>query len=57
MVIVRSDWDEPERGWMLGRPAAFRMEYWDAETEIWRVIPEMERRQRRRGQRAGPRES
>jgi hypothetical protein len=48
VVLVRSPAEEPERGWMMSRPSAFRMEYWDAETEIWRVIPETERRERRR---------
>src|SRR5436305_195688 len=29
--------------WMVGRPRAFRLEYFDPATEIWRVVPEEER--------------
>jgi hypothetical protein len=39
VVVHRSDWEEPERGWMAGRPRAFRLEYFDLATEVWRVLP------------------
>ena len=43
VVVHRSEWEEPERGWMAGRPRAFRLEYFDLATEIWRVLPGAER--------------
>jgi hypothetical protein len=43
VVVHRSPWEEPERGWIAGRPRAFRLEYFDLATEIWRVVPEAER--------------
>jgi hypothetical protein len=44
VVVHRSQWENPERDWMVGRPRAFRLEFFDRETEIWRVLPEQERR-------------
>jgi hypothetical protein len=39
VVIVRSDWEDPERRWVLHHPEAFRRSYGDVETEIWQVLP------------------
>jgi hypothetical protein len=52
VVVHRSPWENPERSWMAGRPRAFRLEFFDLATEIWRVLPEAERatpRGKRRG--------
>jgi hypothetical protein len=38
VVVHRSPWEDPEREWMAGRPGAFRLELYDTETEIWRVV-------------------
>jgi hypothetical protein len=43
VVVHRSPWEDPERSWMAGRPRAFRLEYFDLATEIWRVLPEAKR--------------
>jgi len=43
VVVHRSPWENPERSWMAGRPRAFRLEFFDLATEIWRVLPEAER--------------
>ncbi len=40
VVVHRSPWENPERDWMAGRPRAFGLEFFDRETEIWRVLPE-----------------
>ncbi len=50
VVVHRSSSEDPERGWMEGRPRAFRLEFFDNETEVWRVVPAQELwRQRHRG--------
>jgi hypothetical protein len=50
VVIHRSPSEDPERVWMAGRPRAFRLEYFDPATEIWRVVPAQERALRRHGE-------
>ncbi|HEX4960606.1 MAG TPA: hypothetical protein VF173_07185 [Thermoanaerobaculia bacterium] len=40
VVVHRSPWEDPERDWMEGRPRAFRLAYFDQETEVWQVVPE-----------------
>jgi hypothetical protein len=50
VVVHRSPWEDPERDWMDGRPGAFRLEYSDPATEIWRVVSAEELwRRRHRG--------
>jgi hypothetical protein len=52
VVVHRSPWEDPERDWMEGRPRAFRLEFFDTETEIWRVVsPQEIWRQRKREKR------
>ena len=53
VVVTRGPWEDPEREWMMGRPRAFRLEYFDPETEIWRVVP-AEERARSRGAAGSP---
>ncbi len=49
VVVHRSDSENPERDWMEGRPRAFRLEYSDPATEVWRVVsPQEIWRQRKR---------
>ncbi|HEV7507685.1 MAG TPA: hypothetical protein VGS07_22565 [Thermoanaerobaculia bacterium] len=49
VVVHRSPWEDPERDWMEGRPRAFRLEFFDTATEIWRVVsPQEIWRQRKR---------
>ena len=51
VVVHRSPSEDPERAWMEGRPRAFRLEFFDTETEVWRVVPAQELwRQRHRGE-------
>lgn len=51
VVVHRSPWEDPERDWMEGRPRAFRLVFYDEETEVWRVVsPEEMWRQRKRGE-------
>lgn len=38
VIVVRSPWDRPERGWIARHPGQFRLVYEDAENEIWRVL-------------------
>jgi hypothetical protein len=38
VVVHRSPWEDPERDWMEGRPRAFRLVFYDEETEVWRVV-------------------
>jgi hypothetical protein len=50
VVVHRSPSENPEREWMAGRPRAFRLEFFDTETEVWRVVsPQEIRRQRKSG--------
>jgi len=52
VVVHRSPWEDPERDWMEGRPRAFRLTFYDQETEVWRVVsPEDLWRQRKREER------
>ncbi len=55
VVVHRSPWEDPERDWMEGRPRAFRLVFYDEETEVWRVVsPEDLWRQRKREERGEP---
>lgn len=38
VVVVRSGYDRPERPWMKRRPDQFKIEYSEADVEIWRVL-------------------
>ena len=52
VVVHRSPWEDPERDWMEGRPRAFRLVFYDEETEVWRVVsPEDLWKQRKREER------
>jgi len=42
VVVHRSPWEDPERDWMEGRPRAFRLVFYDEETEVWRVVSQEE---------------
>jgi uncharacterized membrane protein YsdA (DUF1294 family) len=48
VVIVRGDWEDPERQWIVKRPDDFTLEYSDPAVEIWRLT-------RHPGQATGPR--
>jgi hypothetical protein len=37
VVIVRGDWEDPERQWIVVRPDDFALEYSDPQFEIWRL--------------------
>jgi hypothetical protein len=39
VVIVRGDWEDPERHWIVVRPDDFALEYSDPAFEIWRLTP------------------
>jgi hypothetical protein len=55
VVVHRSAWEDPERDWMEGRPGAFRLEYSDPATEVWRVVSAEELwRRRHRGDSGDP---
>jgi len=41
VVIVRGDWEDPERHWIVVRPDDFTLEYSDPELEIWRLTPHL----------------
>ncbi|MFL6195740.1 MAG: hypothetical protein ACJ75H_16300 [Thermoanaerobaculia bacterium] len=43
VVIVRTDWEDPERRWIVKRPEEFRLAYDDGKVEIWKVIPDVPR--------------
>jgi len=49
VVVHRSPSENPERDWMEGRPRAFRLEFFDTETEVWRVVPAQELWRQRHG--------
>ncbi|HSS50466.1 MAG TPA: hypothetical protein VLX28_16130 [Thermoanaerobaculia bacterium] len=52
VVVHRSPWEDPERDWMEGRPRAFRLMFYDNETEVWRVVSQEDLwRQRKREER------
>jgi hypothetical protein len=37
VVIVRGDWEDPERHWIVVRPDDFTLEYSDSGVDIWRL--------------------
>ncbi len=39
VVIVRSEWEDPERRWIVRRPDDFALAWADPEVEIWRLVP------------------
>jgi hypothetical protein len=39
VVIVRSEWEDPERRWVQRRPDDFALAWADPEVEIWRLVP------------------
>jgi len=38
VVVVRSDWEDPERRWMIRRQDEMELAYSDPTVEIWRVL-------------------
>jgi hypothetical protein len=43
VVVVRSQWENPERRWMEHRSEDFDLAWANPQVEIWRVVPQSER--------------